>query len=292
MTIQQLFTTSETIVCHEKILNATDLNTHQQPNASMQEMHHSKFKTPIQAGISDVLNKLREFMLYDTTVAQQSKTQEQQSKPQAQTKPQEQQSKTNENAFQPPMHQDVLFWCFYVMQNGTFKYEQITNRYTTEQDTKRDQVLLLRKHIKELKQATGIKITASTIENDIATSHITPHAFQVLVHLNSLNAVIVNPHNRVYAEFISDAVSDKPTYIIKRMDKKTRRVCMTTATEKQLTSLRETHYRIENLHKPIKSMSAYTVADLTEMCHKLKIQLKPKMKKQEIYDTISKQLFL
>lgn len=262
----------------------------------MQEMHHSKFKTPIQSGISDVLNKLREFMLYDTTIqpqAQQSKPQEQKSKPQAQqSKSQEQKSKTNENAFQPPMHQDVLFWCFYVMQNGAFKYEQIANRYTTEQDTKRDQVLLLRKHIKELKQATGIKITASTIENDIATSHITPHAFQVLVHLNSLNAVIVNPHNRVYAEFISDAVSDKPTYIIKRMDEKMKRVCMTPATEKQLTSLRETHYRIENLHKPIKSISAYTVADLTEMCHKLKIQLKPKMKKQEIYDMISKQLFL
>lgn len=262
----------------------------------MQEMHHSKFKQnpPTQAGISDVLNKLREFMLYDTTVQPQAqmKPQAQQSKPQAQTKPKEQQSKTNENAFQPPMHQDVLFWCFYVMQNGAFKYEQITNRYTTEQDTKRDQVLLLRKHIKELKQATGIKITASTIENDIATSHITPHAFQVLVHLNSLNAVIVNPHNRVYAEFISDAVSDKPTYIIKRMDEKTRRVCMTPATEKQLTSLRETHYRIENLHKPIKSISAYTVADLTEICHRLKIQLKPKMKKQEIYDAISKQLFL
>jgi len=238
-------------------------------------------------------------MLYDTTVELQPQPQPQQPQPQqpqpqkAQSKPKEQQSKPNESAFQPPMHQDMLFWCFYVMQNGLFKYEQIANRYTTEQDTKRDQVLLLRKHIKELKQATGIKITASTIENEIATTHhITPHAFQVLAHLNSLNAVIVNPHNRVYAEFISDAVSDKPTYIIKRMDEKMRRVCMTTATEQQLTSLRETHYRIENLHKPIKSISSYTVADLTEMCHKLKIQLKPKMKKQEIYDAISKQLFL
>ena len=97
----------------------------------------------MQAGISDVLNKLREFMLYDTTVQPQA-----QMKPQAQTKPKEQQSKTNENAFQPPMHQDGLFWCFYVMKNGAFKYEQIVNRYTTEQDTKRDQVLLLRKNMK------------------------------------------------------------------------------------------------------------------------------------------------
>jgi len=235
-----------------------------------------KHKVKNNQEINDALNKLREFMLYDTT-----------------SKPQEiQVPKSNEPAFEPPMHQDVLFWCFYVMQNGAFKYEQVANRYTTERDTKRDQVLLLRKHIKELKQATGIKITASTIENDIMATHITPHAFQVLVHLNSLNAIIVNPYNHVYAEFISDAVSDKPIYIIKRKDEKIRRVCMTKATEAQLASLRKTHYRIDNLHKPVKSISAYTVADLTEICHSLKIQIKPKMKKQEIYDAISKQLFL
>ena len=124
------------------------------------------------------------------------------------------------------------------------------------------------------------------------SQRISLHAFQVLVHLNSLNAVFVNPQNRVYAEFISDAVSDKPIYIIQRKDEKTRRVCMTQATEQQLTQLRETHYRIENLQKPIKSISSYTVSDLTEMLHRMKIQLKPKMKKQEIYDAISKQLFL
>ena len=190
------------------------------------------------------------------------------------------------------MHQDVLFWCFYVMMHGAFKYEQIANRFTTEQDGKRDQVMRLRDQIKALKETTGIKITASTIEGEIMCSHISVHAFQVLVRLNSLNAVLVNPHNRVYAEFISDAVSDKPTYIIQRKDEKTRRVCMTRATEQQLTQLRETHYRIENLHKPIKSISSYTVADLTEMCHRLKIQLKSKMKKQEMYEAISQKLLL
>lgn len=254
-------------------------------------MHHSKLKfKSIQSDTNDALKKLKDYMLYDTSQP------EPQSLPQPQPQPSQTKSqpplKSNETAFQPPMNQDMLFWCFYVMQNGVFKYEQIANRYTTEQDTKRDQVLLLRKNIKELKQATGIKITASTIENDIMTTHhITPHAFQVLVHLNSLNAIIVNPYNHVYAEFISDEVSDKPIYIITRKDEK-RRVCMTKATKAQLESLRKTHYRIENLHKPIKSISAYTVADLTEICHSLKIQIKPKMKKQELYEAISKQLFL
>jgi hypothetical protein len=261
----------------------------------MHLMHHSKLKfKSIQSDTNDVLKKLKDYMLYDTTQPEPQPSQPQ-PVPRQEMKPEQPQSppKSNETVFQPPMHQDMLFWCFYVMQNGVFKYEQIANRYTTEQDTKRDQVLLLRKNMKELKQATGIKITASTIENDImSTHHITPHAFQVLVHLNSLNAIIVNPCNHVYAEFISDEVSDKPIYIIKRKDEKTRRMCMTKATKAQLESLRKTHYRIENLHKPIKSISAYTVADLTEICHSLKIQIKPKMKKQEIYDAISKQLIL
>ena len=289
-------------MCVWKSLIAIDLKTHQQYNASMQsKMHHYKNEPMlIQSETNDALNKLRKFMLYDTTATMslpsQPKIQTQpqiQTQTQIQTQPQPQpQMQSNENAFQPSMNQDVLFWCFYVMQNGAFKYEQLANRFTTEQDGKRDQVLLLRKHIKELKQATGIKITASTIEGEIMCPHISTHAFQVIVHLNSLNAIFVNPHNRVYAEFISDAVSDKPIYMIKRKDEKTKRVCMTKATEAQLASLRETHYRIENLHKPIKSISSYTVADLTEMCHSLKIQIRPKMKKQELYDAISKQLFL
>ena len=194
---------------------------------------------------------------------------------------------SNENVFRPALNQDPLFWCFYVMMHGAFKYEQLANRFTAEQDGKRDQIMMLRDKGKVLKQATGLKFAASTIEGDIMSQRISLHTFQVLVHLNSLNAVVVNPVNRVYADCISDAV--KPVYIIERTNK---HLIMMPATETQLTSMRATHYRIENVQKPIKSANAYTVAELTEMCHQLKIQLKPKMKKQELYDEIAKQLVL
>lgn len=172
-----------------------------------------------------------------------------------------------------------------------FKYDQLTNHFTAHQDGKRDEVMRLREGAKALKQSTGIKFTLSAIENDIM-SIMSLHAFQVLVYLNSLNAVFVNPLNRVYAEFISDAVSSKPIYLIKCVDNKTPRLVMTQATDHELTSLRATHYRIENVQKPMKAVSAYTVADLTEICHQLKLQLMPKMKKQEMYDAIMKKLLL
>jgi len=180
------------------------------------------------------------------------------------------------------------------MKHGAFKYEQLTNRFTVEQDGKRDQVLLLRDKGKVLKQTTGLKFSASTIECDIMSPRISVHAFQVLVRLNSLNAVFVNLANRVYAEFISDAVSDKPVHVIKRDELKTNRITMTMmqATEPQLAFVRATNYRIENPQKPIKSASTYTVADLTEMCNQLKIELSPKMKKQELYDAVVQKLRL
>lgn len=185
------------------------------------------------------------------------------------------------------MNQDPLFWCLYIMKNGAFKYDQLPNRFTAEQDGKRDEIMMLRDRAKQLKQSTGIKFTASAIEGDIMAQRITLHAFQVLVHLNDLNAVFVNPHNRVYAEFISDAI--KPVHVIERTNKQ---MTMTPATEAQLTAIRATHYRIENLQKPMKAASAYTVAELTEMCHTLKIPMNQKMKKQELYEAVAKQMCL
>lgn len=194
--------------------------------------------------------------------------------------------------FRTGSNQDPLFWCFYVMKHGAFAYEQLTNRFTAEQDSKRNEIMALRERAKQLKQSTGMKFTVSTIEGDIMNQRISLHAFQVLVCLNSLNAVLVNSDNHVYAEFISDAVSDKPIHLIQRSVQNPKCMVMRQATEPQLAAITATHYRIENPQKPMKSVSAYTVADLTEMCHRLKIQMAPKMKKQEMHDAILKKMVL
>jgi hypothetical protein len=308
---------------HTFILFATDLNKRQQamqsvirirnPYAIHSIMHRVK---PKQSDIDNVLIKLRDVMLYDTSVQPKHEQpiptptptrpkHEQQPKPTPtpmQPKHEQQPKPTptpmqslNDNRFRPALNQDPLFWCLYIMKHGAFKYDQLPNRFTAEQDGKRDEIMMLRDKGKALKQTTGIKFTVSAIEGDIMSPRISLHAFQVLVHLNSLNAVFVNPANRVYAEFISDAVSDKPVHVIERsiQNPKQMVMTMTPATEPQLTSIRATNYRIENLQKPIKSSSAYTVPVLTEMCHQLKMPLNnAKMKKQELYDAIAAKLVL
>ena len=253
-------------------------------------IHHSKQAS---FDVNAALNKLRGVMLYDTNVQPVQPMQSVQPVQPIQSiqsvQPVQpiQSIQPVQPVFRPALNQDPLFWCLYIMKNGAFKYDQLPNRFTAEQDGKRDEIMMLRDRAKQLKQSTGLKFSASTIECDIMAQRITLHAFQVLVHLNDLNAVFVNPHNRVYAEFISDAI--KPVHVIERTNKQ---MTMTQATEAQLTAIRATHYRIENLHKPMKAASAYTVAELTEMCHTLKIQMNHKMKKQELYDVVAKQLCL
>jgi hypothetical protein len=258
-------------------------------------MHHSKQAS---FDVNASLNKLRGVMLYDTNVQSVQPIKPIQSvqpiKPIQPVQPiqsiqpvQPIQPIQSVPVFRPALNQDPLFWCLYIMKNGAFKYDQLPNRFTAEQDGKRDEIMMLRDRAKQLKQSTGLKFSASTIEGDIMAQRITLHAFQVLVHLNDLNAVFVNPHNRVYAEFISDAI--KPVHVIERT---TKCMTMTQPTEDQLTAIRATHYRIENLQKPMKAASAYTVAELTEMCHTLKISMNQKMKKQELYEAVAKQLCL
>ena len=263
---------------------------------------------------ADHLNQLRSVMLYDSTLKMQPSPTPMQHQTQmpthssvqsVQSVPAPTQSAPTQSvqsvqsvpvkapapvpSFRPALNQDPLFWCFYVMKYGAFKYEQIANRFTAEQDCKRDEIMRLRETGKQLKQSTGIKFTMSGMEGDLMSNRISLHAFQVLACLNSLNAIFVHPANQVYAEFIHDAVSSKPVFVVERANKQ---MTMTQATEAQLTAIRATHYRIENPQKPVKSASAYTVADLTELCHQLKIQLGTKMKKQELYDAVAQKLVL
>lgn len=247
---------------------------------------------------ADHLHQLRSVMLYDSTLQIQQPPVQSITMQSVKSVPmqsitiqsvQVQAQKQEPTHFRPALNQDPLFWCFYVMKYGAFKYEQIANRFTAEQDCKRDEIMRLRETGKQLKQSTGIKFTMSGMEGDLMSKRISLHAFQVLACLNSLNAIFVHPANQVYAEFIHDAVSSKPVFVVERANKQ---MTMTQATEAQLTAIRATHYRIENPQKPVKSASAYTVADLTELCHRLKIQLSTKMKKQELYDAVVQKLVL
>jgi hypothetical protein len=98
-----------------------------------------------QTGIDNELNKWREFMPYDSSMAAIKQRQpppvHQPQQPQpvhqplAATTPvhqpqlSQQYQPQNENVF-TALNQDPLFWCLYIMMHGAFKYEQLANRFT------------------------------------------------------------------------------------------------------------------------------------------------------------------
>jgi hypothetical protein len=62
-------------------------------------------------------------------------------------------------------------------------------------------------------------------------------------------------------------------------------------THKNATTVKSTLHKLDNIDKPIKSISAYTVSELIEMCNKLAIGIKKtkddkNKSKKELYESI------
>ena len=59
----------------------------------------------------------------------------------------------------------------------------------------------------------------------------------------------------------------------------------------QNKEITQTLYKIDNLNKPLKAMSAYKVDELLDMCHKLGISMSDKKEtKQDLYQKIVQRL--
>lgn len=225
--------------------------------------------------LSDDLIDLRKYMLQDSIQFKLKKEKEKE-------KP--------KDFYHEKKQEDFLFWCYYIMKYGTFKYQQITTPFLIEQNEKRDQIMLLREKHKELKESTGIKFTRATIENEIMCEKISLQAFQVLMSLNKLNAVYVNSENNVYLDMMNEAVSDKKIHLIEHKTKTAR--YMIEITNEEYTAVCDKYYKIENAAKPIKSVSSYTVSKLIDICKMLNIKMNEHAKKQDLYDLIAKKMTL
>ena len=58
----------------------------------------------------------------------------------------------------------------------------------------------------------------------------------------------------------------------------------------EVDNIIKNYWKVENINKPIKSISAYTLAELTNICNKLNIQIvnqnNKKKTKKELFDNI------
>ena len=191
-----------------------------------------------------------------------------------------------------PREKDTLFWCFYILKNGDAKYETMYNRNDiVARQMKIEYIDVIRKNKQTVKTYKFDSI--SNIENNLANEKsLNVKTFLTLCAIENLNILFIN--NKTYYEL---CMNDSETvFIINCLNTKetanyNTRYGFEITTHNNATAIKSTLHKVDNIDKPIKSISAYTVSELIEMCNKLAIGIKnvkddKNKSKKELYESI------
>ena len=189
-----------------------------------------------------------------------------------------------------PNHQDSLFWCYYIIKNGDINYETLYNKNSLiTKQMKIDLIDTIRKNKTIVKTYKFDTIT--NIESNLANdNNINVKAFFSLCAIENINIVYVS--KKTYYELLMN--DSNKIYIIREIESHSKycnKYGYELATEESLNSIRTTLYKLDTINKPIKSISAYKVQDLINMCNKLAIETSAKdtgkcKSKNDLYELI------
>jgi hypothetical protein len=198
---------------------------------------------------------------------------------------------------------DKLFWVFYkLLHNFADSDLENINSFKTMKDFKIASVEKLRLQKNILKE---FKIQKMVVEDDLTNNEkISFKTFHALCVLYLLNVIVVRDNNTycVLCTNSDESVINLKNYkLIEISNVKISDtfnnfdVQVTTHySEEQLQTLLKNYYNIENIEKPLKAFSSYSLSDLTTIASKLNIIIYDehgkKKKKQDLYENILKQL--
>ena len=179
----------------------------------------------------------------------------------------------------------MLFWCFYVMKNGDFSYEILNNRnFILEKKIKFEYIDKIRNE-KQLIKSYKIS-TLTHIENELANeSKIDISTFLSLCIIENINVIYV--HKKTYYELLMNDTNI--LYIIYSLDNYKFGVKLDINNDSE--KIKNTLYKIENIDKPIKSITYYKISDLITICNKLSIttlneSTNKNKNKKELYESL------
>ena len=170
-----------------------------------------------------------------------------------------------------PMQQDSLFWCYYIMKNGDSSYETLNNKNSLlAKQMKIELVDSIRKNKNIVKTYKFDTITniESNLANDNALNIKTIFS---LCAIENINVIFVS--KKSYFELLMN--DSNVIYIVHQLPNKSNHYCnygFEISREEALNNIRENLYKLDNIDKPIKSMSAYKVDDLISIANKLAIE--------------------
>ena len=175
--------------------------------------------------------------------------------------------------FFSPKQKDGLFWCFYVMKNGETAYELLNNdkiTLITEKKIKIDYVDLLRKEKASFKKQCMKFPALSHMENNLVNEQVIDiGTFLSLCHLEKKNVLYV--YKKTYFEL--NEHEGEPVHIIQRINEASRptKYIYYGTDLVLLEKYRTTLFKVENIEKPVKALSAYKIVDLMDFCQKLEL---------------------
>lgn len=188
-----------------------------------------------------------------------------------------------------PRERDSLFWCFYMMKNDVETYEFMPNRNVVlEKSLKIEYINKFRENKTIIKASRLAPI--SHIENALLNEHsIDMRTFQALCVLEGLSCVFT--FGNCYYEINTDQEEDDFSNIhrIMRVSENGEREkygYLLESVPDNIVMVRNSKFKVENLSKPIKAMTAYKMDELQDICKKLNIEIEPKSKKKDMYEKI------
>lgn len=172
-------------------------------------------------------------------------------------------SSSKGDTFFPDVH-DSLFWSFYIMKNGQEAYESLGKiNIVIERKIKIEYIERFRESKQVLKTYKTAPLTY--LENILLNEkQIDIKTLIALCVIEGISFMYI--YKNTYFEMNIDADENTQIHAIVRMDMPIRYGYKIINDAKPI---RESFYKIDNMNKPLKSMSAYKLDELVVFCNKL-----------------------
>ena len=196
-----------------------------------------------------------------------------------------------------PSQSNSLFWCFYIIYNGFASYEFETNYFTAEQQFKIQTI----EKVKRGENKAALKehkISKTCFESGlVGAKNINAKTLYALCLCYNLNIFYV--YKNTYYEMITNI--EKPVHIIIynaetnnfsiRLPVDMHATETLTEHTEYMEKIKESYWKLDNLEKPLRPITVYSVNDLINICSKLEIPVicdtsNKKKTKAELYSSI------
>ena len=171
-----------------------------------------------------------------------------------------------------PKEKDTLFWCYYINKNGIDEFlNNKRHNFTIEHDIKINTI----EKIQSMKDILKInKIKKTLVEDELMNQNkIGIAALKTLMLIDNTNLIIVKKYcyqKIIFNKDKEDINTDNYKIIVNDANNY---YVYTKLSDKELVNMIDTRYSVEDIIKPLKSISSYKLPEIQSISERLDIKL-------------------